>query len=346
MSDMVSVLMPAHNAQRWLRASVESILCQSYTDFELIMIDDGSTDQTSEIVREFMEKDGRILMLRNSEKRGVSFSLNRALKQARGRYIARMDADDISLKHRLERQVAFMEANPEIGISSAWMSALNVNEGRIWKLPLTHDEIVTELFGNSPFYHPLTIIRTSLLKEHGLTYNEEFNDSQDYRLWADAVPLTRTANLPEVLLHYRIHSKQESRFGKMAMEVRLLMLSRFLGRDPTPDEEEWHARLFCKKPVTTVLELKEVVEWIQYLEHHNRRSEIYPVELFSALLKQTLLNSKKSSFYAILNSTHRYSPKVLKRLLFDPVRYYEVFDTTELLKIMVKSIIFFPNRYF
>lgn len=198
----VSVLTALFNAEKTLAASIDSILAQSYQDFELIIIDDCSKDSSSQVISTF--KDPRIVYFRNERNMGLSASLNRALKNARGDYIARHDADDISLPERLKLQVQSLDANVEVGVIGAQMDVMDQYNRLIaqYPLPTSHGLLAWLLFFDRSFAHPTVMMRKELL-ERVDGYDESLRVSQDHELWTRLVRITRFANLPDSLVHYR-----------------------------------------------------------------------------------------------------------------------------------------------
>lgn len=201
----VSVLMAVYNGASYLRSAIESMLHQTFTDFEFIIINDASTDESEAIILSYTDE--RICYHKNESNLQLPASLNKGLALAKGKYIARMDADDISLSHRLHTQFNYMEAHPEIGICGSWGKIIGNNEGKIWRYPTEHEEIKTMLFFRNCLIHPTVFMRRSILKRFNLKYDEQLLRAQDWQLWIDATKHTLIANLPEVLLLYRQHNQ-------------------------------------------------------------------------------------------------------------------------------------------
>lgn len=201
---LISIVMPVYNAQAYLNDSIPSILGQTFADFELIVIDDGSTDNSREIVRRYMEKDDRIILQENTH--DFIRSLNTGIEIARGKYIARMDADDIMLSHRLETQFQYMETNCEIDVCGSWMECFGAVP-YVVVMQQKHEDIVSGMLLNSQMCHPTIIMRKSSLSKLPFfpnLYNSEFIYAEDYKLWTDlAMAGLRFANIMEVLLKYR-----------------------------------------------------------------------------------------------------------------------------------------------
>ena len=200
----VSVVMAVYNGEKYLREAIESILGQTLADLEFIIVDDGSTDRSAEIVKSY--DDPRIRLLVNGSNLGLMRSLNRGLDAARGEYIARMDCDDVSLPERLARQVAFMDSRPEVVASGTWATDMDA-EGRVIgprQMPVG-ERMDYEFWKPSPLIHPSAIIRASQLGE--TRYDPEAPHAEDYELWLRLKKRHRIDNLPEYLLLYRIHNE-------------------------------------------------------------------------------------------------------------------------------------------
>lgn len=207
-SPRVSVLMPNYNQERYLPEAIQSILVQTFKNFEFIIVDDCSTDNSAEILAFFATKDRRIRVAHNSRNLGRGASRNVAMHmQPKGEYIAIMDSDDIALPERLERQVKFLDENPDIAVLGA--QVLNVDEvnnptHEQTTLPTTHGNLAWTLTFSVPFANPVVMIRANALRSTGLY--DESSAVEDADLWTRLVYHGRFANLPEILLHYRMPS--------------------------------------------------------------------------------------------------------------------------------------------
>jgi glycosyltransferase involved in cell wall biosynthesis len=206
-SPVISVVMPTYNTPlEYLKESVESILKQTFADFELLIIDDGSTE-TQGI--EWLEtlQDPRIRLIRNPH--NFIDSLNRGIAESRGKYIARMDADDIMMSNRLQVQYNFMEEHLEIDICGSWMEIFGI-ENRTIQLYNEHKQIISYFLLNNSMVHPTLILRKSSVCKDGTDlYKKCYDCAEDYKLWTDlAIKGLHFANIPEILMRYRSWEKQ------------------------------------------------------------------------------------------------------------------------------------------
>lgn len=203
---IVTVLLPVYNGDRYLREAIESILAQAFDAFELLIVDDGSTDGTVAICRSF--SDPRIRVIRHEKNSGLVSALNDGIDQITTKYVARMDADDVALPSRLARQVAFLESQPDIVACGSW--ARELVDGRlraVMRRPIG-EYLRQTAWRPVPILHPTACLRTEVLRE--LRYRPGFTHAEDYDLWLRLCRHNRIDNVPAVLLHYRIHQASVS----------------------------------------------------------------------------------------------------------------------------------------
>lgn len=206
----VSVLMTVYNGAVYLREAIKSVLAQTYRDFEFVIVDDGSSDESVRIVRSF--EDLRIKLHVAPRNLGQTTALNFGLRLCVGEYVARMDGDDICHPERLARQVACLDADSGLGIIGSAVTIID-RCGRTLDFSPQPESDATIRFVSltrNPFHHPTVTIRRRVLLEHGLEYDEQFQANQDFELWTRLLPVTRAANLPQALLRYRVHGSNIS----------------------------------------------------------------------------------------------------------------------------------------
>ena len=209
-SPLVSVVLPAYNAQATLAESIQSVIDQTYTHWELIVINDGSTDQTENIIKSF--EDERVKYYCNDGNKRLIYTLNRGFDLATGKYIARMDADDVCFPCRFEKQVAFLEKHQDVIVCGTFMEMFGAESG-LCKYK-TDDVSIKEAFlTHTCFGHPSVMINRDLWKNASVRYDSSFKNAEDLKLWLDLMPYGRFANIPEVLLKYRISETQCTNYG-------------------------------------------------------------------------------------------------------------------------------------
>ncbi len=321
---LISVIMSNYNTpEEYLREAVESILNQTYSNFEFIIVDDFSDDNSVEIIQSY--NDPRITVLKNNENMGITKSLNRAMKAAKGEFVARMDADDISLPERFEKQVEYMKQNPSVVVCGTWVelfgSGAEALKEKYSKKVLSEKDLfrIQLLFGNhNNIIHPTAMFRHSSLSENNITYNEKYVYAQDYRMWAECSKYGECQNLNEVLVKYRMHNKAVSTDKKAvqtecAKNIMAEQLS-WLGLKLPDDWENIHWGLLTgRKPY----DLK-IKAWIERIIEHNKIYKVYN----QVKLEKTLWNKwAETVYFEIFKAKGLNKLKVLFTL---PVKYYPV----------------------
>ncbi|HRY63382.1 MAG TPA: glycosyltransferase [Patescibacteria group bacterium] len=200
--------MSAHNAEKYLREALESMLNQTLADFEFIIIDDASTDETQKIIKEYAAKDTRIKLISNPINLGLTKSLNIGLNQAQGEYIARLDADDLSEPERLQKQYDFMEAQPEYALVGSWVKIIDQDGQELAeKKPPPDTKLIkfSFIFGKPCLWHSSIFFRRDKIAQIG-NYNEEYKYSQDLNLYVRLLKKGKITNVPEFLTKHRLHA--------------------------------------------------------------------------------------------------------------------------------------------
>jgi hypothetical protein len=275
----ISVLLPCYNSAETLRASIASVIAQSFADFELLILDDGS-EESVEII-----DDPRIIYLRSEKNLGLSAQLNIGIERARGEFIARLDADDIAQPYRLQKQIDAMGNNPEVGICGSWAQLFDENGAReIWHYSSLPDECHATLFLRSSFLHPGVMIRTSVLVENHIRYDETLKVAQDYELWYRLLKVTTGINLEECLTHYRISSSQLTRAHSDTKdrETRLIR-ERILG-ELGIDDLDCYEQILASEWEETMAFYTRVAAWLNTAAVANRQRNVFPEAAFETLL--------------------------------------------------------------
>ena len=288
----VSVIMSLYNSSAYLREAMDSILSQTFIDFEFIIIDDGSSDNSLEIVRSYTDK--RIVILVNEKNLGSDLSLNKGFDIARGTYIARMDPDDVSMPTRLEEQVKYMDAHHDVIACGTWTESFGGNRPRIVHKRWTSDnDIKASMLFNTPFTHPSIMLRRETIEIHHLRYDPTYEHFADYALWVELAQYGAFANIPEVLFHYRLHEKSTSSVYSSiqkqgASNLRKGLLEK-LGLTPTEEDMVTHNSLSPEKSKSDV--------WFENIRHANKEKNIYSEESLEKIL------AARSYLISVTNST-------------------------------------------
>lgn len=213
----ISVVMATYNrSEKFLSRSIESILSQTYKDFEFIIIDDGSTDQTAKIVQAYAQKDNRIRFFKNKENRGLIYSLNKGIDLARGKYIARMDDDDISLPERLEKQFKYMEKNPDIALVGTARYLIGYNPHNVlyeWTSQIDKEKAAIDALFFTSVSHPTWMIRRSFIQFHHIRYDTLYPNAEDRKFLIDIILAGGSIiSLKEILLGYELGSVKKDNY--------------------------------------------------------------------------------------------------------------------------------------
>jgi glycosyltransferase involved in cell wall biosynthesis len=242
----ISVIMPVYNSSQFLRAAIESILNQTMSDYEFIIINDGSNDESVEIISEYERKDARICFINNKENSGLIDVLNQGISVSTGDYIARMDADDISLPQRFKVQSQFLDTHPEVGVVGSNVHFIDSSGRRISnfinnpRLPQTTNQIKWSLCFSCCLIHPTIMMRQELVKKVG-GYNKQAKHAEDYDLWERMSVITNYYNLSQKYLLLRKHEKNvtvlhmDTTLGN-SQKISQKLLSNYLGYEVTNDE--------------------------------------------------------------------------------------------------------------
>jgi glycosyltransferase involved in cell wall biosynthesis len=210
----LAVLMPTFNYENYITESIHSILNQTFTDFDLYIYDDGSTDNSQARVKKIV--DSRIIYRLNENNLGLSVTLNLGLSELLDKYeyIARMDSDDMALPERFKKQIEFLDNNTDYGLCGTqgfWLSDFNSKAGNVWSYPCAHHELIYELLFSAGFGHSSILFRSAILKNYHLSYSNNLQSTEDWDLWIRMSKVTKIANLPDFLMNYRIHSTSNHR---------------------------------------------------------------------------------------------------------------------------------------
>jgi len=280
-SPLVTILMPVYNSQTYLQESIDSMLGQSYKNFEFIIVDDGSKDKSNNIIKKYSDK--RIKLITHKTNLGIVASLNEGLAIAKGKYIIRMDSDDISFPDRLKTQVDFMESNPEVGVCGSWIEVFGTSN-YIWRPPTSHEEIKVLLFVESALAHPSVCIRREILTKYELQYDKKYQYVEDYKLWIELSKITKLANVPAVLLKYRTHNTQIGQLqGATQANVKnnlSIEILKNLIPQLSESEELLHQIAMSWPKLTSYKKLGQLREWYEKLVLSNEMSSIYDKKLF------------------------------------------------------------------
>ena len=325
----ISILMPVYNVELYIAEAIESILSQTFEDFEFIVINDGSTDRTSEIVLSF--NDPRILFINNIINKKKIACLNDGLRIAKGDFVGFMDGDDIAAKTWLEKQYSLLIKDDDIGVCGTWFESFG-DYSQTHRLPLTHDEIYFNLLTGCPITHPL--IRKRLLNEYNIFFDPEFF-SEDSYLLIKLADITRLANNPEVLYKYRVHANQVTQKFKNILNESLIREKKIhfnnLYRKLTSFENISGIE-FQPNHIVDIRDLKNYESLTLLLFNENREKRIFSQDI----LQETL----SEQFFRLIGSQSRFNLYSMIYFYLSPLQKYMRLSFTQHIKFIVKSIFY------
>ncbi|WP_236974820.1 glycosyltransferase family 2 protein [Membranihabitans maritimus] len=259
----ISVILPVYNGEKYLKDAIDSILYQTYNDFELIVVNDCSTDNTSTILATY--SDPRLRIITNSENLKISKSLNKGIKIAKGEYIARMDADDVSHLKRFEKQIKCFKENPNFGVIGTAHKLIGHSKGTKYR-PKNPEENKLRLLFHTCCTHPSVMVRKDILEKYSIHYSPEYVPAEDYHLFYTLSKHTEIFNIDEVLLDYRTFtptiSQGKYHDGKKQIDKKIKKhIFSDIGIQYTEQELNLHSKFCLRQKVTSVSELTLLLEW-------------------------------------------------------------------------------------
>lgn len=286
----VSIIMPVFNAELYLPESIESILNQTYSNFEFLIFNDGSTDNSLEIIKSY--NDPRIKLFSSPVNTGLVIYLNKGIDLARGKYIARMDADDISLPNRLEEQIEFLENNPEIGVCGSKVAFFGLKQFVTGTIS-NHEELIVQLLFYPPFIHPSVMIQKSVLKDFNIKYKEEYLYVEDYEIWVQLAKVTKFAIIPKLLFKYRTHdlsvnaTKWKSNQYELIQKIRKNQFEAFIERKLSTIEISF----ICENLNININNLFHIFLLFREIKAKNKLKRTYNSKLLNHFLNERILGA-------------------------------------------------------
>lgn len=335
-SPFISVVMPVYNCALYIEEAVNSILNQTFTDFELLIIDDASTDGTSEILKKLT--DSRIKIICKGLNQGVSIATNEGFKLARGKYIARMDGDDIAIKERFEKQLAILENNSNILVCGSLVQYLGGTDN-ILPHKEFHREIITELLISCSICMGAAMFRRKELE--GYFYEKNKHSGEDYDFWTKIAWLGEFYNIQEVLLRYRVHETQASRIHKPQQIVDDIQIQLSLLKKLAYDKHKYTDALITKMRLLnapiTITDLVLFLQWIKDLIKLNNNTCIFPHKEFKAVLKKIKRILIYSLYFKQIGITKGWRIKALFHLPLNDLLFVLTTKGREIRKRLLKK---------
>ena len=334
----VSVLMPVYNTGVYLREAIASVLCQTFTDFEFLVFNDGSTDDSVAVIRSF--GDARIKLFDQHLNTGYVAHLNRGIELATGKYIARMDSDDVCHPQRLEKQVSFMEAHPGVGICGTWFDIIGEPDQVILH-PVKDRDTRIRFLHETALGHPTVMMRSEVLQHYSLRYKGELVPAEDYHLWVEASQHCQLANLPEVLLHYRRHPgqisvrKSEDQAQKVSL-ARQRQLDWLMGEKVSETDLSLFEAVISKQYLRGDDFLGKAATWLEKMKVANEVRKSYDPVALSAVLANYWKN--------LLLHAPRFNPAMLRAAYAGSMQTSQLLTAQENVVFILKCLLSWEQR--
>jgi len=287
MTPSVSVNMPVYNVEPYVRESIESVLSQSFEDFELIIVDDGSTDGSLDVVRSFNDK--RIKIIQNEKNMGLVYTRNKLVRESCGEFIAVLDSDDIATVDRLKIQYEFLKENPKYAVVGGWLKTIRSNGahfGNVWRYITDPDQLPVRLLFGNQIAHSAVMMRRNILDES--PYKAEFPVGQDYDLWVRLSQKHKIINLPELFYYYRQHQNSVTKSKKSVQDDSTYKILKYqlykFGISPSENELEFHRKIGKTNLVKSYDDLTKIEAWFKKLIEANRKKSVYPTNIFNKVI--------------------------------------------------------------
>jgi glycosyltransferase involved in cell wall biosynthesis len=290
----ISVIMPVYNSGEFLREAIDSILSQTFTNFEFLIFEDGSLDDSKQIIQSYT--DNRIKLLADNQNRGIANRINQGIDIARGKYIARMDSDDVAAPNRFQLQYQYLEQHPDIALCGSFFTFIGGNAFN-WVSHQDHEMIKINLLFDGAICHPTVMARRGAFTGDLKYFNPEFEPSEDYEMWVRMSKHLKFANLPQALLQYRINGNQVSnRKNERQRHYKFVAIKEQLSHlhiTPTDIELRIHDHAFYPTVITSYDYLPKVKSWFDKLKAANAIYEIYAEPQFVNYLDDLYRENQK-----------------------------------------------------
>ena len=298
-SPLLSVIMPVYNGEKYLSETIESILNQTFTDFELLILNDNSSDSTQAIIERYQQKDSRISVIVKEANVGPANLRNEGFSLAKGEYIALMDADDIALPTRFEKQIQVLNAHPEVGVCGTWFTFFGGKKDKTVRQPEKHAKIKVSFLSSCSIGNPTVMVRKSALKEY--RFENQYVPVEDYDLWSRMITTTNFYIVQESLLNYRQHDSNISKtkidnVNRSVRAVKINMLKQF-GIDSSDANIDAYLNALTLKRKLTPEEIKQTIKAAKFLISQNEKLGNFDAGLLKkqidSVLLRTVRNAKK-----------------------------------------------------
>lgn len=314
----LSIVMPVYNRENYIESAIDSILNQTFTDFEFIIINDGSQDNTVKLIEAY--DDSRIKLFHNDRNRGIVYSRNHGLQKATGQYVGMFDSDDVALPNKFEKQIGFLEQNPDVAMVGAWVKWIDGDgrlSGKSWTLPAPPHMIPAMMVFRNYFIQSTIVVRRDAIPEGG--YSEGFDIVEDSKMWFDISLKHKVANIQEYLLHYRMHDDNISDMSDKHVNNSKKLISYILSKiDIHANEKELNLHLELKnnESFASLNDFYDMEKWLMKIYQHNKKAKVYDEQVFRKVVFNRWLKACKKARRFHVFTIAKFIVSPLTRLVF------------------------------
>ena len=314
----LTVIMPVYNGEKYLKEAVDSVLNQTFTDFDLLILNDNSSDATASILEEYAKKDDRVVVITKTSNEGPANLRNEGIEKANTPLIALLDADDIALPKRFEKQIQLLEANEDLALCGTWFTIFGDKKEKIIKHAVEHDDLKVHFLHSCGLGNSTVMFKKSAIKD--LRFEHEYVPAEDYGLWSEFIANSKFYNIPESLVRYRWHpgnisqTKEENlRIAEVAIKKRQLTR---LGIDQNSENAIYYVNAVCLKRKQSFEDIKQTISASYELLEKNKSIQFYNQKVFQKHIERTILrtirNAKKNnlSYFNYVKNESCYFSKI------------------------------------
>jgi glycosyltransferase involved in cell wall biosynthesis len=314
----LTVIMPVYNGEKYLKEAVDSVLSQTFTDFDLLILNDNSSDATASILEEYAKKDDRVVVVTKTSNEGPANLRNEGIEKANTPLIALLDADDIALPTRFEKQIIVLEADNELALCGTWFTIFGDKKEKVIKHAVEHDDLKVQFLHSCGLGNSTVMFKKSAIKD--LRFEHEYVPAEDYGLWSEFIANSKFYNIPESLVRYRWHpgnisqTKEENlRIAEVTIKKRQLTR---LGIDQNSEKAIYYVNAVCLKRKQSFEDIKQTITASYELLEKNKTIQFYNQNVFQKHIERTILrtirNAKKNnlSYFNYVKNESGYFSKI------------------------------------
>lgn len=314
----LTVIMPVYNGEKYLKEAVDSVLNQTFTDFDLLILNDNSSDGTAQILEDYTKKDNRVVVVTKTSNEGPANLRNEGIEKATTPLIALLDADDIAMPTRFEKQIQLLESDNELALCGTWFTIFGDKKEKIIKHAVEHDDLKVHFLHSCGLGNSTVMFKKSAIKD--LRFEHEYVPAEDYGLWSEFIANSKFYNIPESLVRYRWHpgnisqTKEENlRIAEVAIKKRQVAR---LGIDSNSENAIYYVNAVCLKRKQSFEDIKQTISASYELLQKNKELQFYNQNIFQKHIERTILrtirNAKKNnlSYFNYVKNESGYFSKI------------------------------------